>query len=340
MIGIITPGKHKKSFGYFDLKQKIKMDLENVMFLTIFLEDKLPDITTIQYKLFDNSVELYCGAISNEYPSEILDLKQFSNDKFEIMIELSKSIDSLENNSKLDSNFKNNKKESKNEGKNKVKEKVKEDNESLNKKDNENKPIDYYFILDFEANNNLSTETNKKKVSYEIIEFPVLALNSQTLKVDYTFHHYIKPTIMTTLSKEIIELTGISQDTVDKGIILTDCFDLFEKWLSENGLKDKNFVFVTCGDWDLMTCLRQECKLKKIEYKEYFKSWINIKTCFKEYFKKDDLKIGMDGMLKMLNLTLDGKHHSGIDDCKNISKIAVELLMAKIDFSKNITKIK
>ena len=28
--------------------------------------------------------------------------------------------------------------------------------------------------------------------------------------------------------------------------------------------KGPNFTFVTCGDWDLMTCLRTEAKEKKI----------------------------------------------------------------------------
>jgi ERI1 exoribonuclease 3 len=35
---------------------------------------------------------------------------------------------------------------------------------------------------------------------------------------------------------------------------------------------------------------------------------------------------GMAGMLPALNLKLEGKHHSGIDDSKNIAKIALELL--------------
>ena len=30
-------------------------------------------------------------------------------------------------------------------------------------------------------------------------------------------------------------------------------------------------------------------------------------------------------MLNYLNLTLDGTHHSGIDDCRNISKIMIKL---------------
>ena len=38
---------------------------------------------------------------------------------------------------------------------------------------------------------------------------------------------------------------------------------------------------------------------------------------------------GMARMLKVLRLTLHGRHHSGIDDCKNITQIVVTLLKKK-----------
>jgi len=34
----------------------------------------------------------------------------------------------------------------------------------------------------------------------------------------------------------------------------------------------------------------------------------------------------MTDMLAKLNLELIGRHHSGIDDCKNIARILIELL--------------
>ena len=34
----------------------------------------------------------------------------------------------------------------------------------------------------------------------------------------------------------------------------------------------------------------------------------------------------MANMLKGLNLTLDGRHHSGIDDCRNTAKILIKLI--------------
>eukprot|EP00118_Oscarella_pearsei_P017186 m.169456 g.169456 ORF g.169456 m.169456 type:complete len:72 (+) comp38997_c1_seq7:72-287(+) len=50
---------------------------------------------------------------------------------------------------------------------------------------------DYFLVLDFEA-----TCDNKIKIDpMEIIEFPVLLLNSKTLKIEDTFHSYVRPTV-------------------------------------------------------------------------------------------------------------------------------------------------
>ena len=41
----------------------------------------------------------------------------------------------------------------------------------------------------------------------------------------------------------------------------------------------------------------------------------------------------MDGMLKDLNLELTGRHHSGIDDSRNIAKIAMTLMKGGLEFN-------
>jgi len=45
------------------------------------------------------------------------------------------------------------------------------------------------------------------------------------------------------------------------------------------------------------------------------------------HVKSNDLT----GMLGYLKLNLIGKHHSGIDDCVNIARIAIELLQDGMD---------
>jgi len=95
---------------------------------------------------------------------------------------------------------------------------------------------------------------------------------------------------------------------------------------------------VTCGDFDLGKCLYLEAKYKNINYADYFKSYINIKKAFpkewyaptkpqdegkiQSYGKQKERTLGMAGMLNVLHLKLQGTHHSGIDDSRNIARIA------------------
>jgi len=44
-----------------------------------------------------------------------------------------------------------------------------------------------------------------------------------------------------------------------------------------NGLADKKWTFLTCGDWDLQICISAEAAYKNIQLRKYFKTWINIK---------------------------------------------------------------
>lgn len=70
-------------------------------------------------------------------------------------------------------------------------------------------------------------------------------------------------------------------------------------------------------------CLPVNCDFLAIPYPDYLKKWINIKTYFQAIVGQKGH--GMKTMLRDLKLPLDGRHHSGIDDSKNIAKILQEL---------------
>ncbi len=96
----------------------------------------------------------------------------------------------------------------------------------------------------------------------------------------------------------------------------------FDTWMTnENLLQSKiKSIFVTCGDWDLYTMLPSQCDYFKFPRAQYFNHWINIKKSFHKAVGKY-ANSGMMGMLKELNIHHTGRHHSGIDDCKNIAEI-------------------
>ena len=182
-------------------------------------------------------------------------------------------------------------------------------------------PVDYFLVLDFEA----TCEDKTKMKPQEIIEFPVLKVNAQTMTVESTFHTYVQPTAHPVLTPFCTKLTGITQEMVDGQPVLEEVLKEFHKWMSTSGLLDPgvNFCFVTCGDWDLKTMLPSQCKHFRLPIPHYFRKWVNIKRIF-EAATGQKAK-GMVGMLEYFELQLEGRHHSGIDDSRNIACILAKL---------------
>lgn len=183
------------------------------------------------------------------------------------------------------------------------------------------KPIDFFLVLDFEA----TCDNQVKLRPQEIIEFPVLKVNAKTMQIEATFHSYIQPDVHTNLTPFCTELTGITQAMVDGRPSLKSTLKIFHQWMSDNGLLDHsiNSCFVTCGDWDLKTMLPEQCRYLNLPVPHYFKRWVNIKRIFEAATGRR--ASGMPQMLKNLGLELEGRHHSGIDDSKNIARILARL---------------
>lgn len=181
--------------------------------------------------------------------------------------------------------------------------------------------MDYYLVLDFEGNN----DEDNSYIIKEIIEFPVLKVNAQTFETESEFHTYVQPTVYPKINPFITHLCGITQDMVDGKPVLPDVLVQLDDWMKSQKLLDEgiNFCFVTCGDWDLKTALPQNCGYLGLPYPDYLKRWINIKNWYQTTMGRAGG--GMGSMLHHLRLTLDGRHHSGIDDSRNIAKILHEL---------------
>jgi inhibitor of KinA sporulation pathway (predicted exonuclease) len=80
-----------------------------------------------------------------------------------------------------------------------------------------------------------------------------------------------------------------------------------------------------------------QCNREKILRPNYFSKYINIKEVFANHYKLDR-PVGMAKMLELAKLSLEGHHHSGIDDCKNISRIVEHLLKQGVSLGKDVVK--
>ncbi len=103
----------------------------------------------------------------------------------------------------------------------------------------------------------------------------------------------------------------------------------------DNNVNDMNILIVTCGHWDLNVMAIKEYKNHNISPHSVYARYANIKHDFAKLYKTSG-KNGMVGMLTELGIPLEGKHHSGIDDCRNISKILIKMFQNGFTFEQFI----
>lgn len=194
----------------------------------------------------------------------------------------------------------------------------------------------YLVVLDFEANcydAKFDPTEWHNGWKQEITEFPCVVIDVQRNSIidDMTFHKYCK--INEPVTRFATHLTGITQEMTDAGEDFTSVFKQFREWYEENFIypTGKNeALIVTCGDWDLETMLPNQCELSKVKPPSYMQSWCNVKRAFSDTF--GGRAGGMMEMLQKLDIEHTGRHHSGIDDCKNIAKICCRLIKAGYTF--------
>lgn len=84
-------------------------------------------------------------------------------------------------------------------------------------------------------------------------------------------------------------------------------------------------LVVTCGDWDLKTMLPVQAAASPAPVPPLMMRWTNLKFAFSSAFRSP----GRHSMLTMLaraGLKQRGRHHSGLDDCRNLAAVAGAIL--------------
>ena len=80
--------------------------------------------------------------------------------------------------------------------------------------------------------------------------------------------------------------------------------------------------FCSWGGYDYKQ-LKLDCARWGIPFPAGFDPHLNLKSAFKQVYKD---RIGMAAALRKLDLPLEGTHHRGIDDARNIARIAQKLI--------------
>lgn len=173
------------------------------------------------------------------------------------------------------------------------------------------KTTDKIIIIDLEATCWQSQVPQGQE--NEIIEIGLAVLDSETGEITKNQGILIKPQ-RSSVSPFCTELTTITQDLLDKNGVPFE--EAIEKLVDE--YNPDLYTWASYGQYDL-NMLKKQCKSFGIPY-PMGDEHINVKTSFGEKFGLQK-PTGMNGALHLLDIPLEGTHHRGIDDAKNIAKI-------------------
>lgn len=171
-----------------------------------------------------------------------------------------------------------------------------------------------YIVFDLEAT---CWQKGLEEGPNEIIEIGAVKLG-ENLEVIDIFSTFVKPIHCPQLSEFCQELTTIRQEDVDGAPVFDESMENFWKWIGSDG---DDILFLSWGYYDKRQILRESIEKgysgnipQALEDRH-----ISLKH---EYAKVRGIKpYGMAKALQILGLPLEGTHHRGIDDAKNIAKV-------------------
>jgi inhibitor of KinA sporulation pathway (predicted exonuclease) len=151
----------------------------------------------------------------------------------------------------------------------------------------------------------------------DIIEIGICLLDVHTGEITENQGIIVKPS-RSTVSEFCTELTTITQEMVATGISFAEACKVIKKQYQA-----QSRAWASFGGYDLKM-FQKQCADLQVAY-PFGPSHINVKTLF-ALAHKLEREQGMAGALHMLGIDLEGTHHRGIDDAKNIAKILMHLL--------------
>jgi 3'-5' exoribonuclease 1 len=167
-----------------------------------------------------------------------------------------------------------------------------------------------YIILDLEATCWRDRSLNNQ---HEIIEIGAVKINGQREVID-EFNAFIKPKLNPQISEFCNELTTIEQTDIDGAGDFKTVISEFWNWID----LESDYLLFSWGFYD-KSQFTKDCELHQLST-DWVERHISLKH---QYAQINSMRrpTGMKGALRREKIELDGTHHKGIDDARNISKI-------------------
>ena len=169
-----------------------------------------------------------------------------------------------------------------------------------------------YLVVDVEAT--CDERDRVPRNQREIIEIGAVLLDAAFTVVD-EFQRFVRPVRHPRLTEFCTRLTSITQADVDRAPRFPAAIAALVEWLGE---RFSRTVFCSWGDYDRKQLL-QDCQYHGIDYPMPARH-LNLKELFAKA-RGLQRRLGMAKALEQAGLPLQGAHHRGIDDARNIARL-------------------
>ncbi len=147
----------------------------------------------------------------------------------------------------------------------------------------------------------------------ETIEIGAVLVDTRTLAKVGELGLFVRPVRHPLLTDFCKQLTTITQADVDGAPLFPEATAQVERFLA-----GRRVLFGSWGDYD-RNQLAQDAGYHCVRL-PFAKHHLNLKKRFSEQLGEPK-RFGMDGALARVGLTLEGTHHRGIDDARNIARL-------------------
>jgi inhibitor of KinA sporulation pathway (predicted exonuclease) len=160
----------------------------------------------------------------------------------------------------------------------------------------------------------------------EIIEIGICTVDLASLERRDKQAIMVKPA-RSEISQFCADLTGITPDMVQDGVSLKEAVEVLSRQY-----RAADRLFASWGDYDRGQ-FQRNCRHYGLEY-PFGPTHLNVKNLFSIAFGLPR-ELGIDAAFNTLGLTMEGRHHRGVDDAWNIAHLFCLLLKRMRRASRN-----
>jgi inhibitor of KinA sporulation pathway (predicted exonuclease) len=173
------------------------------------------------------------------------------------------------------------------------------------------------LIVDLEAT--CWERTEHKPSEMEIIEIGAMLIDSKSLQLLGEFQSFVKPLAHPILSDYCRQLTTIKQEAIDDSEFFPSVLARLLVFIE----KPDEVCLASWGNYDRKQLI-QDCQRHTKPY-TFGENHLNIKELFAQTFQVR--MCGMKRALSILGLQIEGTHHRGLDDARNICQILRHIML-------------